>query len=156
MTHDPPRPVLTVRKAGLRDAPTVARVIRTSFREYRRGRSGPRSAFLTAREVRRQLRRRRKIYGMAVVEKQVVGAIGYTVKRRRLTFGPVGVLPAYRRFGIGRKLLDWVEARAKAHRCREVRAIVLRGLPALIAFYQSKGYSVYRTSRGLTIARKKL
>lgn len=156
MTPQTTRPPLKVRRARIREAAAVARAIRASFREYRSGRRGPQGAFLTARKVRRQMLRRQRVYGVATVGGQVVGAIAYSVKRQRLLFGPVGVVPKFRRFGIGKRLLDWMEARAKARRSREVRAFVLRGLPALIAFYRSRGYSIYRNRRGFTVARKRV
>jgi len=135
-----PRP--RVRIARLRHAPVVARVIRASFAEYLDAAKKPVSARLSARQVRLHIRTGKKRYALAYLASRPVGAVGYRVKGRRLTFGPVGVLPRRRKAGVGAALIAWVERRGRVRRCREIRAEVLWGLAHLKEYYRKRGYRI--------------
>lgn len=145
-----------VRRARRSEASTVARVVRQSFGEYRRGKRGPLGASLSTAKVRRHMRNKRKRYALAFVQHKPVGAIGYRMKRGKLSFGPVGVLPQYRRQGVGAALMVWAEAKARRRKCKSMRGVVLRGLEPLQRFYQSMGFRIRSTSKGKVLACKKL
>ncbi len=76
-----------------------------SFAEYLDAAKKPVSARLSARQVRLHIRTGKKRYALAYLASRPVGAVGYRVKGRRLTFGPVGVLPRRRKAGVGAALI---------------------------------------------------
>jgi ribosomal protein S18 acetylase RimI-like enzyme len=56
------------------------------------------------------------------------------------SFGQFGVLPSYQRQGIGRTLLDYVEARAVHEGAHELALDTAEGATHLIRWYQGLGY----------------
>lgn len=52
----------------------------------------------------------------------------------------LGVLPEYRKLGLGAKLLEVLEADAKAHRIRQARLAVRFDQPRLVEWYTEQGY----------------
>lgn len=146
---------LKVKPARIHHARLVARVVRESFAEYAGASKRPMSARLSPEQVRRHIKSGRKQYALAYVDGRAAGAIGYRIKGRRLTFGPVGVLPKRRKSGVGSALVAWVERKAKAKKCREIRADVLWGLAHLKTYYKNRGYRIVEKD-GRTYAIKKL
>jgi len=147
------RPVVKI--ARIHHAPLVARVVRASFAEYLSAARAPMSARLSEKRVRGHIKSGKKKYALAFIGRRAVGAIGYRVKGKRLTFGPVGVVPRRRKAGVGSALLAWVERKARAKRCREIRADILWGLAHLKEYYRRKGYRILERD-GRTYAIKKL
>ncbi len=145
-----------IRGASECDSGVVAAVIRKGFEEHTRGDRAARGASLTQEDVAKQMRQRRKFYGVAYIDNQVSGAVGYRRQGRRIIFGPVCVLPEYRRTGIGSALVKWVEGRARAGKYRWIEGVVFRGLRSLKFFYRTLGYRIRRSRKGLVIARKSL
>lgn len=143
-------------QATLREAAIVASVVRASFKEYRKGRRRPLSARLSEERVKRQLRRGEKEYALALLDRKPVGAVGIRKKGRVLLLGPVGVVPEYRAQGVGAALLRWADERAFAEKCLMIKAEVLWGLRSLVRYYRRRGFQIERTSRGTTLAIKRL
>lgn len=149
-------PEIKVRRAKLADAALVARIVRASFQQYRRGSKRPQSARLSAARVREDMLTGRKRYAVASIDGKKAGIIAYKRYGKRMLFGPVAVLPTLRQRGVGRALLHWLERRAKADGCREVIGLLLWGLPSLQQYYRNKGYRILRTRQGWTFASKVL
>lgn len=147
---------IQVSPATVREAETVARIVRASFKEYRKGRRRPLSARLSAKRVMRQLRRGEKEYALARIDGRPAGAIGVRRTGRVLLFGPVGVVPEHRAQGVGAALLRWAEERAAAGNCVELKGEVLWGLDSLVRYYRRRGFRIERTPRGKTLARKQV
>lgn len=145
-----------VRQASPGEAAVVAWIVRTSFKEYRKGRRKPLSARLSAEKVRRQLRSGEKQYALAQLERKPVGAIAIRRKGRVLVFGPVGVIPKHRAQGVGVALLRWAEERAAAEQCLKLKAEVLWGLNSLARYYRKRGFEIKRTSGGKAMAIKRV
>jgi len=80
---------------------------------------------------------------VAKVENNIIGFISFTEADDAVIIVALGMLPQYQSSGIGRGLIEKVEAEAK--RLRKKRLLVSTSnddLPAL-AFYQSVGFQIY-------------
>jgi ribosomal protein S18 acetylase RimI-like enzyme len=76
-------------------------------------------------------------------ENKIIGFIAFTEKEKAMLIVALGVLPTHQGTGVGRSLVERVEAEAeKARRNRLLVSTSNDDLPAL-AFYQSLGFQIY-------------
>jgi predicted N-acetyltransferase YhbS len=126
-------PVL--RDASPPDAPTLARLLREAFEEYRGQLDPPSSAHGKAAEaVLRELEGGGAL--IAEVEGEPVGCVFFHPKEDHLYLDRLAVLPSHRAAGIARALMDAVEAQAHG----PVRLSVRRSLAQQQAYYRRRGY----------------
>lgn len=146
---------IVIRGAIPSESLAVAAVIRQSFAQYRRGRNGPRAAFTSGRAVAADLRSGRRGYAVARLGSRIVGALRWHRAGCRVALSRLGVLPAYRRQGIGSALLRWAGRRARGMGARTLTGTVLWGLPSLVRFYRRLGFAVHHR-RGLVRTAKRI
>jgi ribosomal protein S18 acetylase RimI-like enzyme len=132
---------LVLRPATVADAPALAATIAAAFAQYR-GRLVPESsAFRETREaVARQLA---DGSGAIVAERngQMIGCVMTEILEGDLYFGRLAVLPAARGSGLARRLIEAVEADARARGLPGVRLGVRIALPANQKLFNSMGYA---------------
>ena len=89
----------------------------------------------------------------AVSAGTIVGCVFFHPEATSLYFGRLAVLPAYRRHGIGRQLVDAVETYARQQKFARVTLGVRLAIPANIAYYEKLGYRIvsYSSHPGYTI-----
>ena len=142
---------MLVREATADDAPTLLRLMHLAFEEYY-GVLDPPSAAHTENidTVLKRLAKGSAV--LAVVEDDAAGFAFYEPQGSHLYFSRLSVLPAFRRRGIGRALIDYVEARAREGRFAGVRLGVRVQLPQMLARYERLGYRItkYMTHDGYT------
>ena len=132
-------PEPTVREARVEDAERLHEVLTRTFREYE-GRLDPPSGVHA--ETVSSLARKVAEGGALVCEvgAEVVGCAFYAPRSGYLYVGRFGVLPEYRRGGIGALLLGATERRAEELGYRRVRLNVRLVLEGLRAYYEARGY----------------
>lgn len=92
--------------------------------------------------IRRKLAVDRGLFLVAQVDGRVVGtAMGGYDGHRGWVYS-VAVLPSHQRCGIGRKLMQAVEAALVERDCPKVNLQVLTSNAGVVAFYESLGYAV--------------
>jgi ribosomal protein S18 acetylase RimI-like enzyme len=79
---------------------------------------------------------------LAWLGQTAVASVLYQPQARTLYLSRLAVLPAYRRGGIGRQLVEYVEAVAQKQGLAYVTLGVRLALPQNLEFYQRLGYSV--------------
>ena len=121
--------------------PTLAAVIRAAFEEYR-GRLIPPSGAHdeTVSSISAKLATSRAV--LALVNSQAAGAVLYEPESDYVYLGRLAVLPRYRRLGIGRELVNWVETRAYTLGYTRVHLGVRIALTRNRAYFESLGYRV--------------
>ncbi len=142
---------VSLREATAEDVSVLVAVIHAGFEEYR-GRLDPPSG---AHDESEETIRQKLIVGHAVlasVNQQVVGCVFYEPKDDHVYLGRLAVLPAYRRQGIARELIAWVEKQARLLGYTRVRLGVRVALPGNRAYFERLGYRVlnYGTHAGHT------
>jgi GNAT superfamily N-acetyltransferase len=130
---------LILREATEANVPTVVALIRAAFQEYR-GQLDPPSGALdeTAERVRQNMARAR--VALAWWREEPVGCVFYEQRKDALYFYRLAVLPAHRRRGIGRALINYVETQARTLGLTYVRLGVRLALVPLRAYYERLGY----------------
>jgi GNAT superfamily N-acetyltransferase len=99
-----------LREATEAEAATVAALIRAAFEEYRGQLDPPSGAHNeTAETVREKMKTARAV--LALVGETAVGCVLYEVGSDFVYFSRLAVLPEHRHRGLGRALMDYVEAR---------------------------------------------
>jgi ribosomal protein S18 acetylase RimI-like enzyme len=132
---------ITIRAARESDLPAALEVIRTAFAEHD-GLLDPPSS--VTRETLDRFRARIGAGRLFVAEAggQIVGCVLCRPEEGCLYFGRLAVLPAWRGRGIARKLVERVEAEARAQGLARVQLGVRTALPRLRASYERMGYRV--------------
>jgi ribosomal protein S18 acetylase RimI-like enzyme len=141
----------SLRQAAVQDIPTLLAVTHASFEEYRDRLDPPSGAHSETEETIRQ----KLTVGHAVlasVNQKIVGCAFYQPAGDHVYLGRLAVLPEYRRRGIGRQLLAWVETQTRSLGYRRVRLSVRVALSGNRAYYERLGYRVisYGTHAGHT------
>ena len=133
MTH-----TITLRPATAADVAILAALIRTAFAEQA-GLEPPSGA---VSETTESLQQRLALGGAFVAELNgaLVGCVCYETHPEHLKFGRLAVLPEYRSFGIGRRLIDAVENLARAEGKPRVQCGVRVALTENQAWYERLGY----------------
>jgi len=131
--------IVTLREAICDDAPTIVAVLQAAFEEYR-GRLDPPSGAHgeTVEKVRDVMRTACSV--LALDGDQVVGCVFYTPEDEHIDLFRLAVLPAHRRRGVGRTLVEYVESRALALGIPRVQLGVRVALPRNRAYYERMGY----------------
>jgi ribosomal protein S18 acetylase RimI-like enzyme len=130
---------VTLREAAEADVAGLVALLIAAFEEYR-GRLDPPSGAHneTEKQLRDTLRRAHAV--LAHVGAEIAGCVFYAPKRNYVDLFRLAVLPAYRRRGIGRALIEYVEGRALALGIPCVQLGVRIALPANRAYYERMGY----------------
>jgi ribosomal protein S18 acetylase RimI-like enzyme len=134
-----------LREATEADAETVASILRAAFEEYR-GRIDPPSGAHaeTGETVREKMKSACVILALAGGE--AAGCIYCQPGEGYLYFSRLAVLPAHRRQGLGRALIEHIEERARAMRLPRVRLGVRVVLDHQRAYYERLGYRVVESA----------
>ncbi len=142
-----------VREARSDEAALVHDLLVRAFREYE-GRLDPPSGVHA--ETVASVRSKMEEGGALVCEigGVVAGCVFYAPKAGYLYIGRLGVLPEYRRRGLGDLLLRAAEQRASALGLQRVRLGVRIALDALRAYHEARGYTpiAFRSHAGYTEA----
>jgi ribosomal protein S18 acetylase RimI-like enzyme len=131
---------VTLREATDADVPSLVAVLIAAFEEYR-GRLDPPSGAHdeTEEQLRDTLRGAHAV--LAHAGRGLVGCVFYAPMCDYVDLFRLAVLPAYRRRGVGRALIEYVEMRALALDIPRVQLGVRVALPANRAYYERMGYS---------------
>lgn len=73
-----------------------------------------------------------------------VACVNWSVQSQYLTFSYLGVLPEFRRQGLGREVVHSIEKMARDKHARRACVYIRRSITANIQFIESLGYSFYR------------
>ena len=121
------------------DVPTIVRLIHCAFEEYR-GKLDPLSGAHaeTDAKIRDKMSTGRVV--LASLRGAPIGCVSYEQAMDHLSFSRLAVLPAYRRRGIGRALIAYVEDQARALNVEKMRLGVRIVLAPLRAYYERLGY----------------
>lgn len=142
---------LEIRKATPGDALAIWMVTRLAYAPYR-GKIKPEFTALrvTVATIRREIRSRSRVYGVAVYDGRIVGTIRYRRWKRHLGLSRLAVLPDYQGRGIGKRLVAWAEEQARRLGVPEVRGEVRAALPHLYDYYCALGFESFarRSGRG--------
>jgi ribosomal protein S18 acetylase RimI-like enzyme len=126
-------------EATAEDADTIAGLVHTAFEEYRARLDPPSGAHAeTAATVREKMKSAAVVLACAAGEP--VGCVFYERQEGRLHLFRLAVLPAHRRRGLGRALIEHVEGRARAGGLGRVRLGVRTALGRQRAYYERLGY----------------
>ena len=140
-----------LREVTDQDIPTLVVVLRTAFEEYR-GRLDPPSGAHTetVEKVRQKLTTTCAV--VAVINQEVAGCVFYQPENDLMYLERLAVLPLYRRRGLAKALIDYVEARARALGLSHVRLGVRVVLRDNWAYYERLGYYLveYKAHQGYT------
>lgn len=140
-----------LREGTQADAPLIAALIREAFAEYTSVLDPPTSAVdETADTIRRKLERATAV--VAYAGDVPTGCVLYEARTDHLYFFRLAVLPAYRRHGLGRALIEHVEAIARNRGYTQIRLGVRVTLTKQRAYYERLGYHFLETGThpGLT------
>jgi ribosomal protein S18 acetylase RimI-like enzyme len=133
----PEEPLLSPATAG--DEDRLAELIRAAFEEHR-GRFDPPSG--AHKESGESIREHLKVGFalLAFISDQPVGCVLYRPMGDHVYLSRLGVLPEHRRRGVGRRLMDRVEERARELGIPRVKLGVRNVLPDQRAYYERRGY----------------
>ena len=140
---------MVLREATQDDIPTLVALIHSAFEEYRGKLDPPSGAHQETEEHLRQKMASARVV-LALADGQPRGCVFYEREEEGLSFSRLAVPPAYRRRGIGRALIAYVEAQARAGNIARVRLGVRLVLTSLRAYYERLGYRLaeYRAHDG--------
>jgi predicted N-acetyltransferase YhbS len=131
---------LVLREATEADLAAIVTLVRSAFEEYRGQIDPPSSAHQeTVEHVRHKMTTARVL--LAVQDNVTVGCVFYEPRERHIYFFRLAVLPRHRRRGIGRTLIEEVEARARETGVQEVHLGVRMALRFLCTYYEGLGYN---------------
>ena len=130
-----------VRPAEDEEAPLVHSIMQKAYDEYR-GLLRPASSAHseTVQEVRQAMGRGGGV--LAFLQGNAVGSARFVLEDGYMYIGRLSVLPDYRRRGVGRAMMEWLEGQARSRGYREVRLGVRLALMNNWRLYSSLGYRV--------------
>lgn len=144
-------PGVVVRDATAADVATLVAIVHAAFEEYRGQLDPPSGAH---DETAPTLGHLLTIgwAALALVNNEVVGCVFYNRENDHMYLGRLSVLPAYRRYGVGQVLTEYVEHCAQVLKVPRVQLGVRVALPHLQRYYERLGYRVvhYATHAGYT------
>lgn len=131
-----------LRQATYDDIPILLTVLHAAFEEYR-GRLDPPSGVHseTVETVRQKLNTGAAV--LARIGDDMAGCVFYREEPTHVYLERLSVLPKYRRLGVGRRLVEYVDQRAHMLKL-PVQIGVRLSLTDIRAFYERLGYSVVR------------
>jgi len=94
-----------------------------------------------AKDIARKFAEQPELFAVAELEGAVVGSVmaGYEGHRGWINY--LAVAPALQRGGLGRALMAWAELRLRERGCPKINLQIRRGNLAVVAFYESLGFS---------------
>jgi predicted N-acetyltransferase YhbS len=134
-----------------KDIPILVTVLRTAFEEYRDRLDPPSGAHSeTVEKVRQKLTTARAV--VAVVNQEIAGCVFYQPENDWMVLDRLAVLPPYRRRGLAKALISYVETQARALHLSRVRLGVRVVLRDNWAYYKRLGYYLveYKAHKGYT------
>ena len=134
---------IVLREATTADIPTLLALVHTAFAEYQGQLDPPSGAHNETAETLSEALHSGSA-GVACLDSEIVGCVFYSPKDQYLYIGRLSVLPASRRFGVGKGLMRYAEQRARDLGFRRVQIGVRIALPHLHAYYESLGYTRVR------------
>lgn len=130
---------ITIRAATDAEAAKVLAIEQAAFEEYRDALDPPSGVFReTVDKVRQKMRD--GTFLLALLHDDPVGSVFYQPESEHVYLGRLAVLPAYRRCGIGRALVEQVEAITLALGRSRVRLSARIALPHNHSYYERMGY----------------
>ena len=93
-------------------------------------------------EIFKKLQRDPDLFLVAEVNGRIIGSVMGGFDGRRGMVYHLGVSPAYRRNGVGRMLMDALEARLREKGCLKSYLLVTRENADVLAFYSARGWDV--------------
>jgi predicted N-acetyltransferase YhbS len=130
-----------VRQATSEEIPALVAVIHAGFEEYRERLNPPSGAHKdTIESVQKKLMTASA--GIAIVDERMVGCIICEPRADHLYLGRLAVLPSHRRYGIGKKLIVWGEARARELGYNQTQLHVRLALQNNMSYFEHLGYRV--------------
>jgi ribosomal protein S18 acetylase RimI-like enzyme len=128
-----------IRRADIRDASGIARIINAAFEVEREFRQGERTS---AAEIAKLLER--DVFFVAVAEDsgRLAGAVHTSVDGATGYFGMLAVDPELQRGGVGRALLSAAEEHCRKAGCTKMTMSTGEDRTELIPYYQRVGYRV--------------
>lgn len=123
------------------DAKLLTTLLHESFAQYALD-TIPSSALQETPESMEQLLLNGTEAYVYFLDQRPVGIVRTTIEGQALMFSRLGVLPSYRRRGIARALITFVEEKARHEKLPLIRCGVRKKEHANIALYESLGYSI--------------
>lgn len=132
---------LILRDAASQDADLLTQIIRAAFAGYD-GKLDPPSGAHS--ETSDQIREKLTLGGgtLALIGPEYAGCIVYYPQDNYLYLGRLSVLPPFRRFGVGKALVESVERKAVEMNIPCVQLGVRLALPGNRAFFERLGYRI--------------
>jgi ribosomal protein S18 acetylase RimI-like enzyme len=129
------------RQANENEVPLLLAILHAAFEEYR-GRLDPPSGVHaeTMESVQAKLKTAKAV--IAYVGNEAAGCVFYERESNHIYLGRLSVLPQFRKLGIGRVLINYVEAQAVNLGVPRVQLGVRIALPRLKAYYEKLGYRI--------------
>lgn len=152
-----------IRTAGPDEAEMIASITRIAFEQFTHRVYPPfRAHSQTPSHVRYEIEVQRFVYGVAVVGGRPAGHVRYRLRPGYMHVSRLAVLPGFRGYGVGRKLMAWVEREAHRLHARILRGEVRTVLRDVLQYYMDIGYrvigyaSLHGVRRCLTLIEKRL
>lgn len=123
------------------DVPLLVSIIHSAFEEYR-GRLDPPSGAHSEDESSIRAKLAGETAVLAAVEGEPVAAVFYQLCPDHVYLHRLAVLPNQRGRGLGRRLVDYVEAQALILERPRVQLGVRLALPENLAYYERLGYRI--------------
>lgn len=94
-----------------------------------------------AKDIRRKRAEQPELFGVLTEQGEIIGTVmaGYEGHRGWINY--LAVDPSRRQQGLGRRLMDWSEARLRERGCPKINLQVRQGNEAVLAFYAALGYA---------------
>ncbi len=134
---------LSLRPAVEADAPLLIFILHTAFEEYRDKLDPPAGVFHETSDTIRQ-KMQEGFFVLALIGDLPVGCVFYQSEVTHLYLGRLAVLPQYRKQGVARALVDYVERQAVTRQISRVQLGVRLALPNLVKYYARLGYHTIR------------
>ena len=142
-TQDTKSPTIHLRQAQTDDAPLLVSILHASFEEYRGQFEPPPGVFRASTDsIRSEMQQGQFI--IAYVGENAAGCVYFQPYSDHVYLGHLAVLPAYRKQGVARVLVDHVERQTAALHLPGVQLGVRLVLPHLQAYYTRLGYRLLR------------
>ena len=93
------------------------------------------------KDIRRKRAEQPELFGVMVAAGEVIGTVmaGYEGHRGWINY--LAVDPSCQKQGLGRRLMEWSEARLHERGCPKINLQVRQGNDAVLAFYAALGYA---------------
>jgi GNAT superfamily N-acetyltransferase len=131
---------IRIRRATLEDCTALAGVLSAAFAEFRHQYTDQAYRVTTPGVAEIAARFDEGPVWIALHGKEAIGTVSGILGDRGLYVRSMGVVPAGRGHGIGRRLLEHAEEFASAHRCRRMELSTTPFLTQAIRLYQQFGF----------------